>query len=225
MRQEFKYLITKRQDQILNDIFSVLIEKDENCKVKPYTVNSIYFDNDRDMDFHNGNDGIYHRKKHRLRYYNNDLDNIKLEKKEKYGNWSNKTSFWISNEEMMTILSGEYKFLNEKGPNGIDSYNHLYYSGLKPKVLVAYDRVAYTTPYDDIRITFDRNLRFCEIIDGQIYETMPLIFADSYYSNILEVKYNHFLPNYIKQVLDVQNLTRTAVSKYNLSRLILTNRK
>ncbi len=88
----------------------------------------------------------------------------------------------------------------------------------RPKCIVKYSRLAFTVPTNDIRITLDSGVSAQE---GQFN-----LFQDSvsYYPVTepgritLEVKYNHFLLDYIRTALSSFELTETASSKYTASR-------
>lgn len=88
---------------------------------------------------------------------------------------------------------------------------------LRPKIIVEYDRSAYTFSTGNVRITFDRNIRTCEEVQG---------FLDDQYSymmlwegnRVLEIKYDAFLPGFIAQLLENGNMIQTSYSKYRLCR-------
>ena len=90
---------------------------------------------------------------------------------------------------------------------------------LRPKVFVDYEREAYILPYESVRITFDKNLKSGSAL-GDIFDPdLPLIPIAEKETMILEVKFNKYLPDYIKKVLN--NLSapqRSAISKYTLCR-------
>ena len=90
----------------------------------------------------------------------------------------------------------------------------------KPKVIVEYYREAFIAKENNIRITFDRNIRSTEsnfnVFDENLL-TSPVLDNSNV---ILEVKYNGFLLSYIKDALKNSVKTNTSVSKYSLSRNI-----
>ena len=88
----------------------------------------------------------------------------------------------------------------------------------KPKVIVEYHRVALVLPVSNIRITFDTNLRSnINHLDlfSTVKDTMPVIIEGK---QILEVKYDEFLPSYVKKVISGVSAERMAISKYTLAR-------
>ena len=91
----------------------------------------------------------------------------------------------------------------------------------RPKVLIEYDRIAYLYPVSDVRITFDKNLRAAVNPYGICEEKpfyVPLMEPDR---GILEVKYNDYLPDVIKQIINIKNLEVTSFSKYGVGRDVL----
>ena len=92
-------------------------------------------------------DGIYPRKKVRLRWYNNQRDNCFKEQK-------------ISSIEGRYKLSKNYK---EFKFEDISKYKFVDkdYGILKPKILICYSREYFR--YEDLRFTFDFNIKYYDI--------------------------------------------------------------
>ena len=91
----------------------------------------------------------------------------------------------------------------------------------KPVVIIDYLRKAFTYPVNDVRITLDYNIS-CSYEVDKFFEkninSIPLLDKDT---AILEVKYNDFLPDVIKQVINIKNLEVTSFSKYSTGRSML----
>lgn len=88
-------------------------------------------------------------------------------------------------------------------------------------VIIDYDREAFTLPFYQIRITFDRRIRATRQTQeffNMDTATVPVLPADEI---ILEVKYNHMLPDFLKKVLGSVESQVMAVSKYYFSRELL----
>ena len=88
-----------------------------------------------------------------------------------------------------------------------------------PAVIVEYDRVPYVYPDGNVRITIDRNI--CASPDTgeflrQDIVTVPVL-ERGYH--LLEVKYDEYLPDFIRQALQIVSLDKTSFSKYYLCRL------
>ena len=93
------------------------------------------------------------------------------------------------------------------------------YEGLAPKVFIAYDRIAMFGKDDpELRVTFDKNIVGTSEIGSFFDDILPGIPLLPTGQHILEVKYDEFLPDYIKQILNEVHLQKTAFSKYYYSR-------
>ena len=130
--------------------------------------------------------------------------------------------FRLTHKEQTIITKEIYnKIINNK-LDDIDLSNNLLKEfvtfiktkGLKPAVIVDYNRVAYTYPLFDTRITFDENIkssRFNYDLFGDCltYDTL----GDDI---VLEVKFNEMLPKHIASVIMNVPSVRQAISKYAL---------
>ena len=90
-------------------------------------------------------------------------------------------------------------------------------SGLRPKVIVAYERKAYVYEPGNVRITFDRNVRASGRVEDFGKKNISYDFLREY-DKVLEVKYDEFIPDYLLQLLETGNLQQSAYSKYQLCR-------
>lgn len=83
-----------------------------------------------------------------------------------------------------------------------------------PRCIVEYKRRAFSVPTNNIRITFDSEIKSTEGNFDLFSETLPLYPVESKNNVILEVKYNHFLLSYIKDALNMCEVTEESYSKY-----------
>lgn len=183
-----------------------------------YKISSLYFDDIYDthlMDTVNGNPI---RKKFRIRIYNDSFSVIKLEVKYKYYNRIKKNSVSISFEQMKALVNG----IPVDSPDSMDDPRTEFNMairryGLRPKVIVTYDRSAFVYDSGNIRITFDENLRGSSCID--LFGNSNLIYDFPECENsVLEVKYDEFLPDFIAQTLEIDSMWQTSFSKYSVCR-------
>ena len=125
-----------------------------------YSITSLYFDDFRDSCLQDTEDGVNRRNKYRIRIYNDALDVIKLEVKTKQDNRILKRSRSISIAEMKSLIRGECieDSHSEKDPATLFNLA-IQTRGLRPRVIVAYERKAYVYGPGNVRITFDRNIR------------------------------------------------------------------
>ncbi|KIL42839.1 hypothetical protein KP77_34690 [Jeotgalibacillus alimentarius] len=215
-RHELKYYITEQDYELMRKRIGLLMPQDEySIDERGYLIRSLYFDNVHDHDLIQKNNGVFRRKKFRIRTYNHSDAVIRLEKKSRQGEYILKSSAPITREEYTQLLEWDYTFLKHKeDPLYEEFYYYLQSYYMKPRVIVDYIREAYVGPMSNIRITFDKELSF-------VTNTVDLFERDSvseevldYPKTILEVKYDDFLPDYIRQVLQLDSHNRSAISKY-----------
>ena len=185
-----------------------------------YGIRSIYFDNSDDKALREKIDGVQKREKFRIRYYNDDLSFITLEKKMKINDLCLKYDAGITAEECRRILSGDISFMKDHREETVrELYAKMRYERLKPKVLVSYIREPYIYPAGNVRVTFDSHIRTSLFHREFLTEKVEDISAtDSPGEMILEIKYDSFLPEIIQDIIQVRNIRQQAFSKYGACR-------
>ena len=178
-------------------------------------VRSLYFDDYYDSAYREKIMGVDFRQKWRIRIYNCSDRRISLERKTKNGSYIYKESARLSREEFERILDGDYGFLLQKDVNLCgEFYYECTVNGMRPKVIVDYDRTPLVMDAGTVRITFDKCVRAAigsfNIFDPEL-PTLPAIDPAQL---VLEVKYTAFLPQVIKQLLPLNGQVFTAFSKY-----------
>lgn len=183
-----------------------------------YKISSLYFDDIYDTHLRDTVDGNPVRKKFRIRIYNDSLDVIKLEVKYKCYNRIKKISAPISPKDMESLVNGIPVDGDYSVDNPLTEFNmaiKLY--GLRPKIIVTYNRNAFIYGPGNVRITFDENLRWNNV--PSMFGNPELTYNYPESRNfILEVKYDAFLPRFIAQALEIDTMWQTAFSKYGLCR-------
>ncbi len=89
---------------------------------------------------------------------------------------------------------------------------------IKPTTVVDYEREVFTYEYGNVRVTFDSEVRTSLRNIDFLNPELPMVPALDPNIVILEVKYDEFLPDIIKQLLQIGDTMRTSSSKYQLSR-------
>jgi len=91
---------------------------------------------------------------------------------------------------------------------------------LRPVVIVDYVREAYLHPAEEVRITFDKQLRTGMTSTDLFNPHVPTIPPFDNGEIILEVKYNRVMPPYIRDLLCTYcpNAVQSAISKYTWCR-------
>jgi hypothetical protein len=218
-RHELKYYLNEIQCQSLIGQISSLLKLDPHSPKEGYLVKSLYFDSHDDECLYEKQSGLYQRQKIRLRTYDNSKQLVKFEIKRKKGQLVMKDSATISAEDAKQVCLGNRGvLLNYRNKTLNEIYTTFSTKHYTPKVIVEYRRLAYILPASNVRITFDLNLR-SSINNTNIFSSnspsIPTILEGK---QILEVKYDEFLPSYIKKVLSSVNSERMAISKYTLCR-------
>ena len=99
LRTEEKYLLSYPQALKLQSKLRHLLPVDAFGGENGYRVRSLYFDSFHNTDYHDKSAGTYHRKKVRLRIYDERQTDAKLELKEKHGALQHKISVTISRQD------------------------------------------------------------------------------------------------------------------------------
>ena len=216
LRTERKYPISAYEAERLRLHLEPIIPADEHSiNGEGYCVRSLYFDSFDNTDFFEKQAGIEYRKKIRLRIYGSSDKIIKLETKQKQGSLQRKLSIPVSREEAEALIDGNYDFLLSRGETlAREFYGLMRSQTYMPRCVVQYDRYAFTAPANDIRITFDSNLRGSESDFDIFNPALPLFPVPPLNTTTLEVKYSGFLLSYVKDALNIGQLTENASSKY-----------
>ena len=219
-RHELKYFINPAELEALRARLRGALSMDSHCVGgRPYVIRSLYFDDIEDSAFYDKQAGVMHRDKYRIRVYHFSDKAIFLERKRKMGDLIQKSSVQITRRLCDQLIEGNpaglYKAQN---PLLQDMYVQMRTKLLRPRVLVDYDREAYIHPAEDVRITFDLNLRSGLHSRELFNPKVPTVCPHDRNLEILEVKFNNYLPNYINALLHGVEAERSAVSKYILCR-------
>lgn len=185
-----------------------------------YQIRSVYFDNSDDKVLMEKINGIAKREKFRIRYYNDDLSYITLEKKMKINDLCLKHDAVISEDEFRKILSGDISFMKDHKEELVkELYAKMNYQRLKPRVLVSYVREPYIYRPGNVRVTFDSRVRTSLFKSDFLSAGLQDISAtDDPGDMLVEVKYDAFLPEIIQDMIQVNDIRQQAFSKYGASR-------
>ncbi len=220
MRHELKFQIDALEHDILQKKLRIVLKPDPNMKPRDwYNVRTLYFDDLKDSALQEKEAGIYKRKKYRLRIYNHSDSVIKFECKIKIGSYVYKETTRINRELANELIVGNFSHLSTSDNDllkefFLESRCRL----LRPVVIVEYERQAFIHPIGNVRITFDTSLR--EGFDTPLFfsENMPLMGVLDPLDTILEVKYNEFIPKYIRGLFPDTIPPRSAIGKFAICR-------
>ena len=214
-RTENKFIINKKEALILEKKLDMIMPRDQHSvSEEGYEIRSLYFDTIWDRCCQEKEDGLQFHEKIRARIYGTNEDVIKLESKKKNGEFQVKQTMFISRDTLDQICRGNYKALLEyENPLAIYFYKKLS-EGMIPKNIVQYNRLSFCLNVNNIRITFDSDVRATESCFDLFQDPLqahPILPENLV---ILEVKYNDFLFDYIKNALRVIEEKQTSFSKY-----------
>ena len=218
-RHEYKHEINASDRIIIRQRLNAVASPDPHAINGVYEIRSLYFDNIYDKALREKIDGVNRREKFRIRYYNGDLSRIMLEKKSKINGLCNKQSARITKEEAQRIVDGDILWMKEDSrPLVSELYAKMRSQGIKPRVIVDYTREPWVFAPGNVRVTIDYNvrtgLRCTDFLDWNCV-TIPA--GDP--AVILEVKWDEFLPDIIRDAVDLKGRRETAFSKYAACRI------
>ena len=219
-RHELKYVCNEAQLSLIQARIHHLIPLDKHVDESGmYQIRSLYFDDYYNRCYYENENGTDPREKFRIRIYNGKTDKISLELKKKERGKTLKLSCPLTEEQCRILMEGKPL------PDSPDYHPVLQKllllmktTMMKPKIIVEYDRVPYVYKLGNVRITLDKNISACNKIETFLDKEInkrPIMPAGEH---VLEVKFDEFLPDYIYQILQLDNLRQTAFSKFYLCR-------
>lgn len=218
-RHEMKHEINYLDMLTLRQRLAAVAKRDVNTTDGRYEVRSLYFDNADDKALREKIDGVNRREKFRIRYYNGDTSYIKLEKKSKINGLCLKEGARLSREQAQAIVDGDWGWMMKSGVPLIEElYTKLKKQGLRPKTIVDYTREPFVFAAGNVRVTLDYNIRTgLHTTDFLNSSGVTILAGDA--PIILEVKWDEFLPDIIRDAVRLENRRAGAFSKYAACRI------
>ena len=218
LRHEIKHEISYSDMLILRQRLRAVTYPDPHAIDGKYFIRSLYFDNLSDKALMEKINGVNRREKFRIRYYNGDTSVIHLEKKSKIDSLGNKQSASLTAEQAQSIVDGDIEWMPEsEKPLIRELYSKMRTQGIAPKTIVDYTREPFIFPAGNVRVTLDYNvrsgMRCTDFLDPDCV-TVPV--ADQI---ILEVKWDGFLPDIIRDTVHLTDTREGAFSKYAACRI------
>lgn len=218
-RHEYKHELNYGDYLVIRSRLNAVMQKDPHLSEKGfYQIRSLYFDNASDKALREKVSGISEREKFRIRCYDGNLDFIRLEKKVKRGGLGYKVSASITREEVQRLLDGDTSWMaSSQEALILELYSKMKTQGLRPKTIVDYTREPFVYAAGNVRVTLDYDIR-TGILDSNML-TNPVTVPASPGTVILEVKYDNFLPDIIRDAVQLGCRAETAFSKYEACRI------
>ncbi len=219
-RHEFKYIEPEIRLRPAELRLSAFMQKDRHSGEKGfYSIRSLYFDDLTDTFLTDNIFGVDEREKWRIRIYDRSSDFISLERKMRKADMISKDSCRISTDEFNSLMKDRGEI-----SDGNDPLLNLFIIGMKtkglhPAIIVEYERTPFTANEGNTRITFDRCIRSSSELDGLLADRelagRPVLETGQ---NLLEVKFDGFLPDHIAHAIENGHMHRETFSKYYLAR-------
>lgn len=220
MRKEIRYEINYKEYKYIQAVLKSIMARDRNSKPNgEYEIKTVYFDNYRHEIQNNKKEDINSVNKYRIRMYNNQEDSIFLERKTNENGYILKEKIPITKKDVINILDGNYKEIFDKDKIlKMDLYLNIILRHMRPELIMSYKRIAYADDVSKARITIDRDVRSTTNLK-KFFEKIPAQYNKKY---ILEIKYEKYLPDYIKDIVvgiknkkTTKSKYRTEIEKYN----------
>ncbi len=219
LRKEKKFLISLDEFIALSHSVGQVMLADPHNGTHGYTIRSLYFDTVYDGDYFEKQAGIELRRKIRLRCYDPGADYAMLEMKQKQGVNQLKRSLRLRREDAVRLTQGDYTpLLSYSEPFAAECYGLMHTRCYLPRTIVEYNRKAFIAKENKIRVTFDNRIVSTESCFDLFSRSLNMNPVLDPYNVVLEVKYNGFLLEYIKRMINPVNRSELSVSKYVLAR-------
>ncbi len=218
-RHEWKHEINYSDLLAVRQRLGCIAAQDCHAKDGRYEIRSLYFDTPTDRALREKLDGVDMREKFRIRYYNGDTSLILLEKKIKRGNLCGKESVPLSRRQAQAAADGECRWgTGEGSPLLQELRRKMTTQQLRPKTIVDYTREPFVYAPGNVRVTLDYNIRTglsgTDFLNPDCV-TVPAGDAPV----ILEVKWGAFLPEIIRDAVQLRGRRSGAFSKYAACRI------
>ena len=222
-RTEKKYIITLSQRKQLLRMIDAYIKPDEYGES---TVCSLYFDTPDYRLIRQSLEKPVYKEKLRLRSYSTPKkgSNVFLELKKKYNGVVYKRRQTLEYSEAMSYIRNGKKPNDSQIMREID-WSMRYYENIAPRMFIAYDRTAFYSKTDhELRITFDRNVRFrSENLDlGKGHYGERILDAGLC---IMEIKALSAMPLWLTKAIGELQIFPGSFSKYGTAYQITEQRK
>lgn len=241
-RHELKYEISPHDAFVLSQRLGMLFPRDGHAGPDGrYVVRSLYFDTPFDDALREKSEGFTARAKWRLRTYGTAKieehepgRTVRLEKKVKRDGAGSKHAAWITPSDALRLCGrnapaaqGPATGADRSAPPGVSGGDEnpvlaefrqaKVVHGLRPCVVVAYEREAFLCAPGNVRVTIDSRLRSSPH-PASFFDPARLFTPYAPDTVVLEVKFDDFLPDVVRDAVRVPSAVRTAHSKYALGR-------
>ena len=218
-RHEVKHEISQYDMLVLRHRLRAVMRPDPHAEDGKYLIRSLYFDNTDDKALREKLSGCAEREKYRIRLYNYNTDLIHLERKYKNRSLGYKDSVTLTTDQARAIAAGDLDFPGWQDNDILRTFRQkMLGQGLRAKVIVDYEREPFIFDAGNVRVTLDYHIRTgltCTDFLNPDCITVPI----SYDPVILEVKWDNYLPDVIRNAVQLDGRHNGAFSKYAACRM------
>lgn len=219
-RHEWKIEINAADHLALRRRLQNVAQADPHAINGKYFIRSLYFDDMADSALREKIDGVNKREKFRIRYYNKDTSLLHLEKKSKQNGLCNKQFAVLTKTQAQAIANGRELswMMGSEIPLIQEFYCKIKGQGLRPKTIVDYTREPFVYGPGNVRVTFDYDIRTgisCTDFLNPDCVTIPAGAAPV----LMEIKWDAFLPDIIRDAIQLSGRRACAFSKYAQCRI------
>ena len=213
-RNEWKTMISRADVMTIDHRLSAVTMQDFHASAGYYVVHCLYFGNSDELPM--GLNRIKTTKNSvffRIRYYDDNLSYIKLEKKYESNGTSVIESCEITKEFVEVILNGHFSEIvrdpmgrtgDELDPLIQEFYWQVIGNGMRPALSVSFYRKPYLYSYDNVRVTIDYNFKSSRNVSGFL-DPYCLEGVESDGGYFLKVKWGNYLPEVIKSAVTLNS--------------------
>lgn len=218
-RSELKFYVDGEMCTGIRDLLAPYVEHDPyslRAFGNRYLIRSVYLDNELWDSYYANLDGRKIRRKYRVRSYARNEELYFLEIKKKISSAVVKARRAVP-PEMLDRLIGGGAEPGEYADGFLNSFLYAVVSlGLKPRLLVEYDREAYVgIEAGRVRITIDRHVKIAPCSTPSLYP-QPIPWCEILPDDraILELKFDGAMPRFLREMVRCFNLMPEPISKY-----------
>ena len=219
LRHELKHEISMSDMIAIRQRMRAIAKSDPHAIDGKYFIRSLYFDTPEDRALIEKQSGISQRQKFRIRYYSYDTAVINLEKKLKSGGLGCKISAGLDVKQAEKIVNGDTSWMMDSDNELIrELYSLMVSDRLGPKTIVDYTREPFIYGPGNVRVTLDYNIRTgLHLTD--FLNTECVTVSASFGTCIMEVKWDDYLPDIIRDAVRLPHSRTGSFSKYEACRL------
>ncbi len=219
-RHELKYQISDAQVRMLKARIGHLMPADSHAGPDGvYSIRSLYFDDYENRCFRENEDGTDPREKFRIRIYNHSASRITLECKRKERGKTHKSACSLTEDQARALMAGKILPDIASQPPLLRKLTMLMMTRrMRPMVIVEYDRIPFVFKNGNVRVTLDTNIRSSSALEQFLEPSVPTRPVLPPGQQLLEVKWDEYLPDFLYRSLQLYSLRQTAFSKYYICR-------